>query len=89
MDPITTTVATTGLTGIQEYGIAGIFLSFLFIGAVFFLKYFMNDCQTRHTQAVDMWKEQSIMNREVIQENVKAVASLQFAIIELKNKIDK
>lgn len=88
MDPFITTAA-TGLTSLQQLGIAGIFASLLIIGAVYMLKYFMNDCQKRHESAVSMWREDAKENRAVIQKNTEAFQSVQIAIVKLESKIEQ
>lgn len=87
MEPITAT-AVTGLTQLQQLGIAGIFLSLLLIGGIFMLKYFMNDCQKRHETAVNMWREDARENRAVIEKNTEAFHGVQIAIVKLESKIE-
>ena len=86
MEPLTAS-AVSGLTELQQLGIAGIFLSFLLIGGIFMLKCFMNDCQKRQESAIDMWREDAKENRAVIEKNTEAFYGVQIAIVKLEGKI--
>lgn len=87
MEPLTAS-AVSGLTEIQQLGIAGIFLSLLLIGGIFMLKYFMNDCQKRQESAINMWREDAKENRSVIEKNTEAWHGMQIAVVKLESKIE-
>lgn len=87
-DPFTQSAA-QGLTTLQEYGLAGLFLSLLIIGSIFVLRYFMNDCQKRHEDAVNMWKEDAKLNRDSIDKNTEAFHGVQLALVKLEVKLEK
>lgn len=79
----------TGLTSLQEYGLAGLFLSFILIGGVIAIRYFASHCEKRTEAVLTAYKDEAHQNRLVIEKNTEAFHGVQMAIVELKGKVEK
>lgn len=88
MDPITQAAA-GGLTGLTQYGIAGILLLLLLVGGVFMIRYFMDQFKACHENSIQMFKEDSAINRQVNEKNTEAFHGVQIALAKLEAKLDK
>lgn len=84
-----TQTATSGLTQLQEYGLAGIFLSFLLIGGVLAIRYFAMHCERRTEAALDAYQKEAEQSRAVVAKNTEAFQGVQIALVKLESKIDK
>lgn len=84
-----TAPAVTGLTTLQEYGLAGLFLSLILIGGVVAIRYFASHCEQRTQAVLDAYKGEANQNRAVIEKNTEAFHSVQMAIVKLEGKIEK
>lgn len=88
MDPITTSAA-TGMTTLQEYGLAGLFLSLIFAGGVWAIRYFATHCEKRTEAAVEAYKVEAAQNRAVIDKNTAAFYDMKIALTELRGSMNQ
>lgn len=79
----------TGLTKMQELGLAGIFLSFLLIGAGLAVWYFARHCERRTSLATEAFQAEAAQNRAVIEKNTSAFQGVQIALVELRGKVER
>lgn len=77
MDPITNSAA-QGLTQLAEYGIAGILAMLLIVGAVFMLRYFMNEFKACHEST-----------RKGLENSTEALNGVKIVLAEIKARMDK
>lgn len=87
-----------GLTNMQQLGLAGLFLSFIFIGGIAIIYYFAKNCDRRTEQSIasfkdesvanrSMFKEESAANRAVIEKNTEAFNGVQIALARIEVKV--
>ena len=88
MDPITQTAA-SGLTQIQQFGIAGIMLSLLLCGGVFAIWYFARHCEKRTDEAIEAYKEEAKLNRSAIDKNTEAFHNLSLTLTRMDAKLER
>lgn len=80
-------VTTNGLSQLQQLGLAGVFLSFIFIGGFFVIRYLSVHCEKRTDAALAAYKEDAAANREVISGVKDALVGVQVTIAKLEGKI--
>ena len=78
-----------GLTQTQQLGLAGVFLSFIFIGGICAIWYFAHNCDKRTEASVTAFKNESAANRSVIEKNSEAFNGVQIALARIEVRIDK
>lgn len=88
MDPIIQSTA-TGLTQMQELGLAGIFLSLLLSGGIFAVWFFARHCEKRTETALDAYKEEAERSRTVVEKNTEAFHGVEKALVRLEVKIER
>lgn len=88
MEPFTQTAA-QGLSQLQQLGLAGVFLSLIFIGGLWVVRTFKQDCEKRTDAALEAFKHESSQNREVIEKNTEGFYGMREALIKLEAKIEK
>jgi hypothetical protein len=88
MDPFTTTAA-SGLTKMQEFGLAGIFLSLLLSGGVFAVWFFARHCEKRTDAALSAYHEQAERSDAVAEKVTTALHGVQIALVKLESKIER
>lgn len=87
MDMVEPTI--NGLTQMQQMGLSGIFLSFLFIGAITAIWYFARNCDRRTEASIEAFRTESQANREVVSKNTEAFQGVQVALARMEVKLDK
>ena len=88
MDPFTNSAA-SGLTKLQEYGLAGLFLSMLLMGGMFAVWFFARHCEKRTDAALSAYKEQAERSDEITEKNTEALHGVKIALVELRAKIER
>lgn len=81
--------ALNGLTSLQQLGLAGIFLSFLLMGAIVAIWYFARNCDRRTEASIQAFKDESSSNRHVIEKNTDAFNGVQIALARIESRMDK
>lgn len=76
-----------GLTQLQQLGLAGIFLSFIFIGGLIAIWYFSHHCDKRTEASISAFKDESAANRAVIEKNTEAFNGVQVALARIEVKV--
>lgn len=76
---------TNGLTELQQYGLAGIFCSFLLIALAVAIWH----CERRTKENQQAYREDAAANREVNNGLKDALTGVQIAIAKLEGKLDK
>ncbi len=87
-----------GLTQMQQLGLAGIFLSFIFIGGILAIWYFARNCDKRTEASIGSFKEESAANRQafreesaanraVVEKNTEAFQGVQVALARIEVKV--
>lgn len=89
VEAITTQTTISGLTRLQELGLAGIFLSFILLGGVVALWYFARHCEERTERARMAYEEEAKQSRGVIEKNTEAFHGVQLALVRLEGKIER
>ena len=89
MEQAMATATLQGLTQVQQLGLAGVFLTFIFIMAGIALWYFANHCEKRSDAALEAYKEEVKENRVVINRNTEAFNGVQITLARLEGKVDK
>lgn len=80
-------VTTNGLTQLQQLGLAGVFLSFIFIGGFFIIRYLSVHCEKRTDAALAAYKEDAAANRDVLRGVEGALNGVQLTIAKIEGKI--
>lgn len=76
-----------GLTQMQQLGLAGIFLSFIFIGGIAAIWYFSRNCDKRTEASITAFQSESSANRAVIEKNTEAFNGVQVALARIEVKV--
>jgi len=76
-DPILSTAA-SGLSGLSQYGIAGIMLMLLLAGGLFILRFFMAEFKACHDAT-----------KETLDKNTDAFRGVEMALVKLQSQLDK
>lgn len=74
-----------GLTELQQYGLAGIFCSFLLIALAVAIWH----CERRTKENQQAYREDAAANREVLRGLNDTLTGVQIAIAKLEGKLDK
>lgn len=83
------TVTTNGLTQLQQLGLAGLFLSFIFIGGGWAIWYFAKSCRAHADLNAEAYKEDAKANREVLNGVKDALVGVQITIAKFEGKLEK
>lgn len=75
----------SGLTELQQYGIAGIFCSFLLVGLAVAIWH----CERRTKENQQAYREDAAANREVLVGLKDTLVGVQIAIAKLEGKLEK
>lgn len=89
MDEQLANATLNGLTELQQLGLAGIFLSFIFILGGLGLWYFARHCEKRSDANLGAYKEEVKETRGVVEKNTEAFNGVQIALARLEGKLDK
>jgi hypothetical protein len=85
MEQTVAQVTLSGLTQLQQLGLAGILGSFLLIGLAVAIWH----CERRTKDNQQAYREDAKANREVLQGVTEAINGVNLTIAELKGRIDK
>ena len=88
MEEAFTNATLNGLTELQQLGLAGVFLSFIFILGGLGLWYFARHCEKRSDANLEAYKEEVAQTRNVVEKNTEAFNGVQIALARMEARRD-
>jgi hypothetical protein len=81
--------ATMSIAQLNNYGMVGTLLAILFVSAGLAIWYLANHCEKRTDAAISAYKEESAINRQVIEKNTLGFHSLELTLAKMDARMDR
>lgn len=88
MDNTISNATLNGLSELQQLGLAGIFLSFIFIMGITAIWYFARHCEKKSDAALQAYKDEVKETRDVVNKNTDAFNGVKVALVRLEGKVN-